>query len=78
VGLTLALAQPLYCKTIRVIGEYYFWYDQILALLPRNRCFVEIDFMLRLILSFYLLFLISVFILFVSGFCIENIQKKLD
>jgi hypothetical protein len=28
VGSTLAFAQPLYCKTIRVIDEYYFWYDQ--------------------------------------------------
>jgi hypothetical protein len=36
-GLTLVLAQPLYCKRIRVIGEYYFWYDQILASLPGNQ-----------------------------------------
>jgi hypothetical protein len=40
-------------QTTRAIGEYYFWYDQILAPLPGNRCFVGIDFMLRLILSFY-------------------------
>jgi hypothetical protein len=38
--LTLALAQPLYCKTIRAIDEYYFWYDQILAPFPGNGCFV--------------------------------------
>jgi hypothetical protein len=31
-------------QTTRAIGEYYFWYDQILAPLPGIRCFVRINF----------------------------------
>jgi hypothetical protein len=44
---------PAILQSTRAIGEYYFWYNQILAPLPGNWCFVKINFVVRLILSFY-------------------------
>jgi hypothetical protein len=51
VGSTLALAQPLYYDRLVQLVSIIKFVHQILAPLPGNRCFVKINFVLRLILS---------------------------
>jgi hypothetical protein len=76
-GLTFALAQPLYCKMFHAIASTIFGTTKFWRHCRGIVCFVKIDFFSRLILFFYWLFYFGNYFICLCFLYTEKLKIKI-